>query len=295
MSKHIRFKNPPSHINKYLTHWTGRNKTDDKAFDTLCQIIRLKELRFSKCDNGFEYESGKAICNTMICFTDTPIEQSLEHCQRYNYFGISFNKEKLIECGANPVLYMVENRKSNQEFLFDFRMGEYGTFNHFFYRNNELSNKFSWFSAISQPYKTKKVVEKGFAEYLEREWRITRVLPSDFAKKSVETGGNYNENFEQEIERKMEVIDTSKNPCHKNENNLIEREVFYLPFKNSFIENVIVLDKKIYIDKCKKLMKDVGLDCKLLTVSKTKLRKTSEKNTIISFLRNVYTNLIKPF
>ena len=209
----------------------------------------------------------------MICFTDTPIEQSLEHCQRYNYFGISFNKEKLIECGANPVLYMVENRKSNQEFLFDFRMDKYGAFEHFFYKNNELRNKLSWFSAISQPYKTKKVVEKGFAEYLEREWRIIRVLPSDFTKNSIRTGGSYNENFKGEIERKMEVIDTSNNPCYTDEKKLIEREMFYLPFDYSFIENVIVLDKKEYIDKCKKLMKDVGLNCSLLIVPKTELKK----------------------
>lgn len=267
--KDIEFVNPPNHINEYLTHWTGRGKTEDESFDILCKIIKSKTLRFSMCDNGFEYESGKRLCNTMICFTDTPIEQSLEHCQRYNYFGISFNKEKMIECGANPVLYMVENRESNQEFLFDFK--NCGEVKNLLYKKNEESNKLAWFLSITQPYKTKKVVAKGFAEYLEREWRIIRVLPSDFTKNSIETGGDYNESFKGDIEKKLDFIDTSGNPCYKDKDNLKEREVFYLPFDNSFVENVIVLNEKKYVDRIKKLMKDLDLQCELLIAEKTKL------------------------
>lgn len=255
--KTIEFENPPNHINKYLTHWTGRGKNCDEAFDILCKIIKSKKLKFSRCNNGFEYISKK-MSVPMICFTDTPIEQSLEHCQRYNYFGISFNKEKMIECGANPVLYMVENRKSNQEFLFDFKMSKFGSFGHFFYFNNELANKLSWFSSISQPYKTKKLASKGFAEYLEREWRIIRVLPTTFTKNTIETGGNYNEKLKQKIECEYEMKENE--------------ETCYLPFENYFIENIIVLNEDKYINQCESLMKEVGLTCDLILVDKTQLR-----------------------
>jgi hypothetical protein len=265
--KHIKFENPPNHINKFLTHWTGRTaKDDNEAFNRLSQIIKSRKLRFSSCNNGFYYDSGKKMKGPMICFTDTPIEQSLEHCQRYNYFGISFNKEKLIECGANPVLYMVENRKQNQEVLFDFTIGqgkfqnndEWRAIHDYFYRNNELHNKFSWFLSMTQPYKTEKVVEKGFAEYLEREWRIIRIQPlASMLEESIKIGGNYNEPFKSKL-----IIDNEGYSC--------------LPFDYSFIENVIVLDKKEYIDKCKKLMKDVGLTCDLLVVPKTELKKIAD-------------------
>lgn len=254
--KIIIFENPPNHINKYLTHWTGREKNCEEAFITLSKIIKSKKLKLSCCDNGFEYVSGKKMSVPMICFTDTPVEQSLEHCQRYNYFGISFNKEKMIECGANPVLYMVKNRKSNQEFLIDFGMTKYGSFNDFFYHNNKLRNKLSWFSSISQPYKTKKVTSKGFAEYLEREWRIVRVLPDTFYKNSIETGGNYSENFEQEIQCEIES----------------NEEVCYLPFEYSFIENIIILNEDKYINQCENLMKELGLTCDLVLVNKTQLK-----------------------
>jgi len=52
----------------------------------------------------------------MICFTDTPIRQSKDTCIRYGYFGMSFNKAKMIEHGANPVLYLTDNRSVHMEF-----------------------------------------------------------------------------------------------------------------------------------------------------------------------------------
>lgn len=259
--KTIKFENPPNHINKYLTHWTGREKNCDEAFDTLCKIIKSKKLKFSRCNNGFDYKSGKKTSLPIVCFTDTPIEQSLEHCQRYNYFGISFNKEKMIECGANPVLYMVNNRIKHQELLFNMQSANASYFTdlkRYFYKNNEERNLFSWVLSITQPYVTKKVKSKGYSEYLEREWRIIRVLPTTFTKNTIETGGNYNEKLKQKIECEYEMKENE--------------ETCYLPFENCFIENIIVLNEDKYINQCESLMKEVGLTCDLILVDKTQLK-----------------------
>jgi hypothetical protein len=41
----------------------------------------------------------------MVCFTDIPLHLSQEHCALFGKFGIGFSKEKMIQYGANPVLY----------------------------------------------------------------------------------------------------------------------------------------------------------------------------------------------
>ena len=112
----IKLYNKPNHINEFLTHWTGRGKNDEKAFEILSIIINKGELKFSRNPISFP-TPDYSITVQAICFTDTPIKQSINQCERYNYFGISFNKTEMMEYGANPVLYLINNREKNQKFI----------------------------------------------------------------------------------------------------------------------------------------------------------------------------------
>lgn len=244
--KQIKLNKRPNHINEYLTHWTGRKKTAKQSFEILEKIVNSKKLRFSENTNSFP-SSKIENKNLMICFTDTPITQSHEHCLRYNYFGISFNKKEMIDHGANPVLYLVDNRQNNQEYLHQFLM------QHLF-PSNETSLLMSWFSSISQPYDTKILAHKNSAEFYEREWRLNRILPFHWLSTSEASQGKYNEYpFKGKMEREQIGAD-------------INRELFYLEFDPIIIENIIV--PKSYEKKGQALIKRAGLKCELLVINK---------------------------
>lgn len=239
--KEIDLISPPEHINKFLTHWTGRKKNDADAFDILCKIVDTKELRFSSNTISFP-KATTTITNMMICFTDTPINQSLEHCSRYNSFGVSFNKNEFIEYGANPVLYLTDNRSNHQEFL-----------THIRYNKNKAQNLISWFGSILQPYDSKILASKNSAEFNEREWRIIRLLPYHWIKNSEISQGAYDEyNFENKIRRNQIGAD-------------INNEEFFLSFNPSVIENIIV--PKHYQDKGQALIDRNGLKCDLYVIN----------------------------
>jgi hypothetical protein len=245
-TKQITLKKNPLHINPYLTHWTGRDKTKEKAFSILEKIISNRELKFGICTTSYP----KALVNikdVMICFTDTPIKLSSDFCEKYNFFGISFNKEKLIQYGANPVLYIVENRKHHQEYL-----GDLKATNMFPYENNQERNNIAWLLSIMQPYKTVGLEKQNFPQYLEREWRIIRVLPSKLTKASILTGGDYFEPFcsgirSEENTKKVGVND------------------FFLKFDPLIVENIIVPIS--FKDEAIKLMKENKLECELIVIN----------------------------
>ncbi len=68
MTEKIKFVDPPEHINPYLTHCTGRSKSDEEAFEILSLIINSRELKFGQ--NTISYHSAKPIVKqAMICFT----------------------------------------------------------------------------------------------------------------------------------------------------------------------------------------------------------------------------------
>lgn len=244
--KQIALEKNPIHINPYLTHWTGRDKTNEKALSKLKQIISNSELKFGICTTSYP----KALINIkdiMICFTDTPIELSSDLCKKYNFFGISFNKEKLIQCGANPVLYIVENRKHHQEYL-----GDLKATNMFPYKNNQERNNIAWLLSIMQPYKTVGLEKQNFPQYLEREWRIIRVLPSKITKASILAGGDYFEPFCPDI-RSDEKIKNGE-----------IKEIFYLKFDPLIVENIIVPIS--FKDEAIKLMKEKNIECELIVI-----------------------------
>jgi len=250
--KHLRLNNRPNHINPYLTHWTGgydankkKFKDEQSSFEILSLIIKGKKLKFGHHNNGYP-DSTTEVSSTMICFTDTPIKQSKDHCKRYQHFGISFNKEALIKEGANPVLYIVPNRKIHQLFIATLRV--FGRVDNF---NNDENNLYAWLPAIMQPYKSNKPESFGFPEYLEREWRIIRILPSTQVTNSILHQGSYKDQFD------------DKNISCEFENG---NETFYLNFDYKIIESIIVPSN--YETDAINLMKSNKLKCKLIIIDK---------------------------
>jgi len=240
--KLIDFIDPPEHINKYLTHWTGRDKNDQDAFDILTKIIDTKELKFSRNEISFP-NAHTTITQLMVCFTDTPIRQSVDHCKTYGYFGVSFNKHQLTDYGASPVFYIVDNRRQHQNFLQNIR-----------FDNNEQSSLISWISGMTQPFNTSPTNPNHYAEFYEREWRISRVLPFFWISIAEQSQGPHNEYpFKGNIQRRQ--IGTNKN-----------NEEFFLPFEPAIIENIIVPTD--YEEQTIELIKKNKLDIELLITTK---------------------------
>lgn len=239
----VKLDNPPYHISKHLTHWTGRGKTEEEAFSILSKIIDSKELKFSVCPispNRFEWK----VTNEMICFTDTPIRQSFEHCKKYKSFGISFNKIKMMEYGANPVLYLVENRYKNQKFITDMGMKT-------LFEYNRHESLFSWVGSIFQPY------DNGHSDYYEREWRILRLLPYPSLEEQIKQKGSFDEHpFKGKIR-----IEPINNPLP-----LEKRENFYLSFDFDVIDNIVVPPD--YEGPAIDLLKRNNLECELIILEK---------------------------
>jgi hypothetical protein len=95
----------PDFISNTLTHWTGRDKSDDEAFSTLKQIISTKKLLLTYCPNYPRLALNRQLKTMMVCFTDIPLNLSREHCYKFGKFGVGFSKEVMVRYGANPVLY----------------------------------------------------------------------------------------------------------------------------------------------------------------------------------------------
>lgn len=238
--RQVTLKNPPDHINEFLTHWTGRKKRND-SFDILSKIVDTQELKFSPNKISFPKAEWKTT-NEMICFTDTPISQSLEHCKSYGLFGISFNKKELIEYGASPVLYILDNRREHQESIKKI-------LTRIIFPNNHSKSLLSWCDSIGQPYNRGKI-----SQYAEREWRIIRILPYLSIKLQEETRGPFNEYPFKGTIRRNEI---SRQPI---------KDEFFLKFPKSLIENIIV--PKSHLDKGKDLLKRNGIDCELIVLNK---------------------------
>jgi hypothetical protein len=227
----VRLLPNPDHINKFLTHWTGRKtKADDEAaFHILKTIVESKELKFGLHNTSFP-SSKEQEKNTMICFTDTPIRQSLYHCIEYGFFGISFNKSAIIEYGASPVLYIVENRRVHREEITK-------------YSFQEPNLLMTWFSSVSQPYDPKEI--KSASYFHEREWRIIRKLT------------NHNNTIASNNYPFQGTIRPNK----------VENSVqtdYYLKFDPSIIENIIV--KPNYCARAVELVRNNNLKCEILLI-----------------------------
>lgn len=97
----------PDFISSYLTHWVGRKGDESEHFEIVKKILSENLLRLSRCPTGDKVliQKSESFYEYIVCFTDIPLAYSSEHCSQFGRFGVSFNKERFIEYGANPVLY----------------------------------------------------------------------------------------------------------------------------------------------------------------------------------------------
>jgi hypothetical protein len=105
----------PDFISNTLTHWSGRNKPEADAFEIIENIVNTKKLLLNYCPSYPNFPEALRLRIMMICFTDLPLNLSQEQCERFGKFGIGFSKEKMIDYGANPVLYTTSTMNEKVE------------------------------------------------------------------------------------------------------------------------------------------------------------------------------------
>jgi len=90
-----------------ITHLT-KGSNDEKAFDSLWKILVEKRL-IGSGKGGFVVGTERA-----VCFQEVPLagiaenlayEDEMSDRLRYSWFGLRFNKIRMYEAGARPVIY----------------------------------------------------------------------------------------------------------------------------------------------------------------------------------------------
>ena len=92
--------------NKYLLHFTGRNKTDQEAYNILKIILNTHELLMSYCPTFAKENFEQPFM--MVCFTDPNKVDITQHQQTFGRFAVAFNRNSMEDYGANPVLYVTK-------------------------------------------------------------------------------------------------------------------------------------------------------------------------------------------
>jgi len=219
----IEFENP-NHINDELIHWTGRDKTNDEAFEIISTIISGNELKLGKCPHNFSNLDKRIDSVMTVCFTETPLVHSRDHCDRFGRFGIGFDKLELMKLGANPVLYVVEDRKNFHITLLELYWKLDATKVPFSFRH-----PFSWLLSSTQPFEDTHN-NKRIKYYSQREWRIIRMLPGGGTDAEFKKWGPYNDGFDVNEIR----IDAEVDPQRG-----LERK-YFVPFSRNLITSIIV-------------------------------------------------------
>jgi hypothetical protein len=183
------------YINNVLVHWTGRDKTDEDAMHTLTSICNEKILRLSYCPKYVHQEYKPK--SEMVCFTDIPLRFAKEHCAKFGKFGIGFNKQKMIDYGANPALYTtvkhfdrikkladllarIEDLEKDREWKQDIEPYSF---------TEDETIAFQEVTDFLQEYSYKNNDFSDYVTYYQREWRLTfRSLTFADGKKSHEPG-----------------------------------------------------------------------------------------------------------
>ncbi len=153
----------PHYVSEYLTHWTGKNKSDEAGFLNLKSIVESQTLLLSYCPHFFTNESIEANIR-MVCFTDIPHNLSENHCLEYGRFGIVFNKSRLKKHGANPVLYLTNENKhiATEVYKFICKLSKNG-------QEESITSSLKSFFGYVQDCTS---FESNKDLYYEREWRI---------------------------------------------------------------------------------------------------------------------------
>jgi hypothetical protein len=195
-----------NYISNTLVHWTGRGKDDEKSFEILKSIISKQIIYLSYCPNfatPIDQSTTRDNINDkrtmMVCFTDLPLKYSKEFCSKFGTFGVGFKKTKMIEYGANPVLYTtakhLERIKSTNSLINQLLSEEVDRVWKDAKLNNDVGDRYQFTSeqlyalndlfGFTQEFSYKERDEN----YYQREWRLNyETLPFE-AGKGVEKVG----------------------------------------------------------------------------------------------------------
>lgn len=94
---------------KVLWHFTGYNKSEEKAFSILKTILKEKILKEGKYYPMviMPVSGEKRWGHRCSCMCDIPFKDLRIHTERYGKYGLAFDKNKAIINGHfNPVLYI---------------------------------------------------------------------------------------------------------------------------------------------------------------------------------------------
>lgn len=104
------------YISKELTHFVGRGRSASSQYKLLVRILRTGWLTHPPHDphvsgNLTVTPSARISQNEMyspqtVCFCDIPVEDLPLHARKYSRFGLSFDKDFIVENGGAPVHYI---------------------------------------------------------------------------------------------------------------------------------------------------------------------------------------------
>lgn len=123
-----------SHIQRYvsdeLCHFAGAGKPEIEQYDILVnKILKTRWLthgpnhdpsvsRGLSIDLSKPISTGEMLMSQFVCFCDIPIPDLTLHVNKYSKFGLSFKKPFLINKGACPVFYIVNDGQVSAKNLF---------------------------------------------------------------------------------------------------------------------------------------------------------------------------------
>ena len=108
---------PQRYISNELSHFVGKDKTEEEQYQLLVNKILKPGLltypphdpskpRMANLDLSQPISTDDLIQYQAVCFCDIPISDFAIHIQKYSKFGLAFKKEFLIQKGACPVFYI---------------------------------------------------------------------------------------------------------------------------------------------------------------------------------------------
>lgn len=95
-----------------LWHFTGRNKSEDEAYERMVSILRTGRLKASQEEVEFRFvnvntkDLQKLAGHPVCCLADIPFKDLHIHAERYKRHALGFHKESVIGNHFQPILYV---------------------------------------------------------------------------------------------------------------------------------------------------------------------------------------------
>lgn len=153
------------YISDYLIHWTGREGDEKGAYVLNLISCTLRLLLSYNTLHVFDF--AHTVDEKMTCFTDVPLRHSHDHCKRYGRFEVAFQKQRIMNKGAQPVFYASHSCKEDMDSIFKYLQAQV--------KEPTLPKEILW--ALHRHFYFMQRFSDGQADkrdtyYYEREWRL---------------------------------------------------------------------------------------------------------------------------